>query len=57
MERNGWHSLERYSQNTYMLTLYEQTDLIDGEELLLKHMENVLELVNNELLKKDKYKR
>lgn len=40
-----------------MLTLYEQTDLIDGEELLLKHMENVLELVNNELLKKDKYKR
>jgi len=41
-------------ENTYMLTLYEQSDLINGEELLLKHMESALELVKNELFYRNK---
>ena len=36
-----------------MLILYEQSDLIDGEELLLKHMESAVDLVKTELLKRD----
>jgi hypothetical protein len=41
-------------ENMYMLVLYEITDLIEGEELLLKHMENSLKVVKNELTEKSK---
>jgi hypothetical protein len=34
-----------------MLTLSEQTDLIDGEELLFLHLESILKVLGKELLK------
>ena len=39
-------------ENTFALTLYEQTDFIDGEEVLLGHMEDALKLVHDELASK-----
>jgi len=36
-------------ENTYVLTLFEQTDFIDAEELLLNHMKDALALINDEL--------
>ena len=36
-------------ENTYMLTLYEQTEIIKNEELLLNQMKSVIELINSEI--------
>ena len=40
-------------ENSYMLTLYELTTIIENEKLLLENMETVLDLVNSELIEKD----
>ena len=37
-------------ENTYMLTLYEQTEIIKNEESLLNQMKSVIELINSEIL-------
>lgn len=36
-------------ENSYMLTLYEQTEIIKKEELVLNHMKSILELINSEI--------
>ena len=36
-------------ENTYMLTLYEQTEIIKNEESLLNQMKSVIELINSEI--------
>jgi len=40
-------------ENTYVLILYEQTDFINGEELLLNYMKSALVLINHELNNKN----
>ena len=37
-------------ENTYMLTLYEQTEIIKNEEELLIQMKYILDIINSELL-------
>ncbi len=38
-------------ENNYMLTLYEQTEIIKKEKLVLKHMKSILEIINSEIIK------